>query len=106
LFFFLFGNKCRVSAAKFLDCSQTSKTPFDFSFKEETKKKTILFLLLSLSLSLSLSSDASGTPNAQRISREQKATKSKGKNRHKQRGPKTGRTQIIKEKGREESASN
>jgi hypothetical protein len=53
-FFFLFGNKCRVSAAKFLDCSRTSKKPFDFSFKEETKKKTILFLPLSLSLSLSL----------------------------------------------------
>ncbi len=52
LFFFLFGNKCRVSAAKFLDCSRTSKTPFDFSFKEKTKKKAILFLPLSLSLSL------------------------------------------------------
>ncbi len=54
LFFFLLGNKCRVSAAKFLDCSRTSKTPFDFSFKEKRKKKKILFLPLSLFLSLSL----------------------------------------------------
>ncbi len=53
LFFFLFGNKCRVSAAKFLDCSRTSKTPFDFSLTEETKRKKISFFL-SLSLSVSL----------------------------------------------------
>jgi hypothetical protein len=73
--------------------------------KKKQKTKQFSFFL-SLSLSLSLFWCVWHKQNAQRISREQKATKSKGKNRHKQRGPKTGRTQIIKEKGREESASN
>jgi hypothetical protein len=50
--FFWFGNKCRDSAAKFLDRSRTSKTPFDFSFKEKTTKKKQSSFFLSLRLSL------------------------------------------------------
>ncbi len=99
------GTNVEFLLQSFSTAPEVQKRHLTSPSKKKQKTKQFSFFL-SLSLSLSLFWCVWHKQNAQRISREQKATKSKGKNRHKQRGPKTGRTQIIKEKGREESASN